>query len=322
MTELSGVDAPVVAELIRDNRVESVHHGIGIVVDRSGAVLVEVGDTTALVYPRSTLKPIQTFAILETGAPLEPLQIALTTASHLGTEPHRDAVEAFLHAHQLSANLLQCPADWPMGEEAKIEMLTSGITKPSALAMNCSGKHAGFLACCQHMGWALENYLDPGHPLQVMIRRRLEDLAKEKVSHTTPDGCGAPLYQLSLRGLATALSTVTSDTSPESIALLDAVRDNSWAIAGHGSANTLVIDALGGIAKIGAEGLVAISLRGGPTAVVKILDGSMRATTPLALSLLHRVGAIDSTTFERLIDKTSARVYGGLRVTGRLRVVV
>lgn len=322
MTDLSAADAPVVAHLIRDNRVESVHRGIGIVIGSDGKELARVGDPTALVYPRSTLKPIQTFSILETGTPLEPLQIALATASHQGTTQHRDGVEAFLHAHQLSTNLLQCPADWPMGDEAKTEMLTSGLTEPNQLAMNCSGKHAGFLACCQHMGWGLENYLDPSHPLQVMIKRRIEELAGEKVSHTTPDGCGAPLHRLSLRGLATALATVTNEKTAESIALLDAIADNSWAIAGHGSANTLVIDTLGGIAKIGAEGLVVIALRGGPSAVVKILDGSMRATTPFALTLLHQVGAIDTSTYDSLLDQTSARVYGGLHVTGRLRVVI
>lgn len=322
MTTLSHSDAPVVAELIRDDRVESVHHGIGIVLDSRGGELARVGNPETLVYPRSTLKPVQTFSILQTGTPLEPLEIALATASHVGSSQHQEAVTEFLHHHQLSTNLLQCPADWPMGEQEKIQMLTSGSTEPNTLAMNCSGKHAGFLACCQHMGWELENYLDATHPLQVMIRRRIEDLAGEKVAHTTPDGCGAPLHQVTLRGLATAIATVTNDTTAESTALLDAIRDNSWAISGHGSANTTVIDTLGGIAKIGAEGLVVIALRGGPAAVVKILDGSMRATTPFALALLHRVGAIDTDTYEALLDKTSARVYGGLNVTGRLRVVI
>jgi L-asparaginase II len=322
MTTLSQVDAPVVAETTRDDRVESVHHGIAVVVDQGGKELTRIGDPTALVFPRSTLKPVQTFSILETGTPLEPLQIALATASHVGSFRHQEAVEDFLHDHQLSVSLLQCPADWPMGEKAKRDMIAAGHTEPLQLAMNCSGKHAGFLACCQHMGWDLENYLDPRHPLQLMMKHRIEDLAGEKVAHTTPDGCGAPLHQLSLRGLAKALATVTNGRTGESVALLDAIRDNSWAIAGDGEANTIVIDTLGGIAKIGAEGLVVISLPGGPTAVVKILDGSMRATTPLALTLLHRLGAIETAPFERLLETTSAKVYGGLKVTGRLRVVV
>ena len=322
MADLTTAQAPVVATITRDGIVESVHHGIGVVIDPSGRILKSVGDATALIYPRSTLKPIQTLTILEMGTPLEPLEMALASASHLGSSRHRQAVTDFLHNHQLSDNLLQCPVDWPLGDDAKEALLRSENPEKSRLAMNCSGKHAGFLACCQHMGWDLENYLDNSHPLQQAIRDRISDLAGEKIAHTTPDGCGAPLHQLSLSGLARALSHVVKGESPESAALVAAISDNSWAIAGEGHANTVVIDALGGIAKIGAEGLVVICLPSGVVAAVKILDGSMRATTPVALSLLGSVGAVEGALIESLVEKTSARIYGGTAVTGGLSVVI
>jgi len=322
MADLTTATAPVVATLTREGVAESVHRGIGVVVDGEGKILRQLGDAGTLVFPRSTLKPVQTLTVLELGTPLEPLEVALATASHLGTARHRSAVDAFLHRHQLSENLLQCPVDWPLGDDAKEALLRSDSPEKSRLAMNCSGKHAGFLACCQHMGWDLENYLDPTHPLQVAIGERVSELAGEKIALTTPDGCGAPLHQISLMGLARAISHVVSGSSVESAALVQAIASNSWAIAGEGHANTIVIDALGGIAKIGAEGLVVIGLPSGVTAAVKILDGSMRATTPVALSMLASVGAADNSLIESLVERTSARIYGGTAVTGGLSVVI
>lgn len=322
MADPSNAEAPVVAHLVRDGRVESAHRGIGVVVDPSGKTLISVGDASALVYPRSTLKPVQTYAVLKLGTPLTPLEIALATASHQGTKAHRDGVANMLANHQLSVGLLQCPPDWPMSEEAKLAMFTSGEDQPSTLAMNCSGKHAGFLAACQHAGWDLESYLSVSHPLQQHIMSTVKTLAGEDIAHTTPDGCGAPLHLISLAGLARAVAKVTSGTSPESAALLDAVAEYPWAIAGHGHPNTRVISELGGLAKIGAEGLVVIAAPGGITAAVKIIDGSMRATTPLALTLLKQAGAIPAESADRLITATSTTVSGGTVETGGLTIVV
>jgi L-asparaginase II len=322
MADLTAASAPIVATVTRQGVAESVHHGIGVVVDNTGKVLRTLGDPSTLVFPRSTLKPVQTLTVLELGTPLEPVEMALASASHFGSARHRAAVDAFLHNHQLSENLLQCPVDWPLGDDAKEALLRSDNPEKSRLAMNCSGKHAGFLACCQHMGWDLENYLENSHPIHMAIAERLAQLAGEKIALTTPDGCGAPLHLISLTGLARAISQVVSGHTPESHTLVAAIAEHSWAIAGEGHANTVVIDALGGIAKIGAEGLVVIGLPSGVTAAVKILDGSMRATTPVALAMLGSVGAADKALIESLIERTSARIYGGTAVTGGLSVVI
>ena len=290
-------------------------------VDGTGAVLFEAGAADRVVYPRSTLKPLQTLAVLRTGVEMTDLEIALATASHSGSVAHRDAVGAFLRRHLLSADLLQCPADWPLSSVDKAELITAGGQK-TALAMNCSGKHAGFLAACQHRGDTLEDYLEPTHPLQVEIRAVIEELTGERVSHTTADGCGAPLHALTLRGLARGIARLVASEEPHAQTIVHAVGAHPWAIAGPGQANTLVIERLGGIAKIGAEGLVVIALPSGVTAAVKILDGSMRATTPVALEALAQVGALERSVVDRLRAELDEPVRGGSKVLGGLRVVL
>lgn len=317
---LHPADSKVLAVLTRDDQGESFHHGVVTVVDANAQVLFEAGRGDRVVYPRSTLKPLQTLAVLRTGVELTDEEIALATASHSGSQVHRDAVAEFLRRHLLSADLLQCPADWPLATEEKARLIAEGGQK-SPLAMNCSGKHAGFLAACQHRGDSLEDYLEPGHPLQLDIQRVIEEFTAETIDSTSVDGCGAPLHALSLRGLARGIARVVAGGDEDSQRIVHAVAAHPWAIAGEGQPNTTVIRTLGGIAKIGAEGLVVIGLPSGITAAVKILDGSMRATTPVALEALAHVGAIERDMVDNLraaldpVVSAGGSRRGGLSVT-------
>ena len=321
MTEhwLGASDAVVVAELMRDGRAESFHHGVVAVVDSAGNTLLERGNAEAVVYPRSTLKPLQAIAVLETGIELSSLHLALTTASHCGSTRHREAVLSFLDSYGLDSQALQCPLDLPLGSDERAHFLAEGLS-PSREAMNCSGKHAGFLAACTHAGYSLEDYLSPSHPLQVSIRETISRYAGEDIAFSSHDGCGAPLHAISLGGLATALARVAAGNTAHEQQLLTAVRDNSWAIDGEGRDNTVTIETLRGIAKIGAEGLVVIGTPEGVTVAVKILDGSMRATSLVALAALEKAGAISAEQATVLSARMAHPVTGGEAIIGGLEV--
>ncbi len=318
---LGVTDGVVVAELVRDSVVESLHLGVVAVSDPSGKLLLEKGNTQAVVYPRSTLKPLQALALLSTGVEFTPLELALSTASHCGSAQHRDAITAFLHHHQLGPHHLRCPEDWPLGSGERAALMAEG-GHPSRLAMNCSGKHAGFLATCQHQSWDLDTYLSPSHPLQTLIVDTITDYAGETPSFSSVDGCGSPLHALSVGALARAFARVGSAQTAHEKLLLDAVKNNSWALDGQGRDNTVTIDTIGGIAKIGAEGLVAMTTPEGVGVAVKILDGSMRATTVVALSALASVGAISSDAFTTLAEVLAVPVTGGESTIGGLRPTI
>jgi L-asparaginase II len=74
--------------------------------------------------------------------------------------------------------------------------------------MNCSGKHAAMLLTCRTAGWDTAGYLDPAHPLQAQIRELVERLTGERVAATAVDGCGAPVYAVTLAGLAKAMHRI------------------------------------------------------------------------------------------------------------------
>lgn len=309
------------ARLDRDGLIESRHLGAAVVVDASGTVLRAVGDTRATIYPRSTLKPLQAIAMLELGARFADDELVLAMASHCGSPEHLAVVQRMLHDDDRDAHALQCPAQWPLGSAERATRQAAGLA-PARLTMNCSGKHAGFLRASDAVGGDAAHYLDLEHPVQRRIVEVIERYTGETVHRTAHDGCAAPLHATSLEGLARAIAAISVGSTPEARRLMAAVSAEPWAIDGRGRANTLVIERLGGIAKIGAEGLVVIGTPGGIAVAVKVLDGSMRATTPVALALLDSVGAIDRGIAAELIALTSERVLAGDHEVGALRVSV
>jgi L-asparaginase II len=158
--------------------------------------------------------------------------------------------------------------------------------------MNCSGKHAAMLATCVHNDWPVHDYLDPAHPLQQRIRDTHVELAGEPVTVTVVDGCGAPQFGISLRGLArafAALVTAPPGSPPRRVA--DAMRARPDLVGGTGRDVTrLMSGAPGVLAKDGAEGVYAAALPSGAAVAVKIADGAARARMPVLVAALRRLG--------------------------------
>lgn len=319
-----GADGVVELAVVERNGFdESRHLGAAIVVSAGGDVLEALGDVDALVYPRSSLKPFQALTVLRSGVTLEGAQLVLSTASHSGTPAHVEVVTQLLERAGLTEDALQCPLDWPFDLESELSARASGGMH--RVMMNCSGKHAAFLLACVENGWPIENYLDPAHPLQVRVRETIEEFTGSEVGHVGVDGCGAPLFAVTLRGLATAFSLVGRGFNPNGpdadvANLRDAILANGWAIDGPGRANSTVIDELGLICKGGAEGVMAMSSLDGTAVALKSIDGSHRATSLIALELLGRTGAISRADADRVSALTTEKVLGGGLSVGEIRV--
>ena len=70
-------------EVTRSDEVESIHYGTAVLINSSGEILQEWGNSDILIYPRSALKPIQSFNLYKNGVAeglnLSDELIALTT---------------------------------------------------------------------------------------------------------------------------------------------------------------------------------------------------------------------------------------------------
>lgn len=317
-------DAVELAVIERSGFIESRHLGSAVVMAGDGSVVTELGDIRTPVFARSTLKPFQALASMQAGVPLRGTQVALACASHTGSLDHMDVVEGMLHAAGLREEDLLCPAEWPTDENARAWLIRSGRGK-SRLAYNCSGKHAAFLWACVENGWDRRSYLEPNHPLQHRVRTTIEEYAEELIAHLGIDGCGSPVAALSLRGLARAFSRLAkSPGDPSSNAraatVATSMLDYPWAVQGRDQANTIVMEELGILAKVGAEGLLVLSTPQGATAAVKVLDGNIRATTLVGLTMLAAADAVDVADVARVLERVVEPVMGGGRQVGRIRL--
>ena len=300
------------AEITRSGFVESVHSGHLVILNSDGSVHLSKGDPTQLTYPRSTIKSIQTSAMIRNGLNLEPRLLALVSASHSGAAMHQDGALEILASAGLAEKDLQNAKDKPLGE---IERRAWGTQEPTRLAMNCSGKHAGMLATCVAAGWSTQNYLDPEHPLQIAIKKELENLAGEDVSLTSADGCGAPLFLISLMGLARAMRAITISTDPIHQSVVQACRDFPEMVAGEKRLTTRLMREVPGLfMKEGAEGVEVATLADGGTIVFKVSDGSIRPFETLMVAALAEFGIN--------VTDTTERVYGGSEAIGAIRACI
>lgn len=306
-------------EVIRSGFVESVHRGSVAVLDASGSVVFCAGDVRAPIFPRSSNKPMQAIGMLRSGLRLaDPADLAVVCASHHGEEFHIARVRALLRSAGVTESALRCPPDMPLNETAAAAVYRSGGGR-SRIQMNCSGKHAGMLLTCRAAGWPLEEYWHPEHPLQKALRTAIEDLTGEKVAVVGVDGCGAPVFAVSLTGLAGAFLRIVS-AAPDSLAgqVAAAMRAHPVLVSGTGADDARLMTGIPGLlSKVGAEGVVAAALPGVGAVAVKIDDGAGRARTPVLVSALRRLG-VDAPVLDELGESP---VLGGGEPVGAVRAI-
>ncbi|MEU9178473.1 asparaginase [Streptomyces sp. NPDC048550] len=292
-------DAPVirepqhapVAHVTRGGMVEGVHYGSVVVLDGEGEVRLSIGDIEAACYPRSALKPVQAVAMVRAGLPLDGALLSLATGSHSGEEQHLAGTRLILELAGATEDDLRNVPDLPYAAAVRDAWVREG-RGPSRLAQNCSGKHAAMLYLCKLAGWPLESYLDTGHPLQRAIAEVVEELTGQHIANVTVDGCGAPLFAVSLHGLARAaarIATAAPDTAGRRVA--DALRVHPEMASGTGRDTAQLMRAVPGLlAKDGFEGVQVAALPDGRAVAVKIADGADRARMPVTAAALARAG--------------------------------
>jgi L-asparaginase II len=282
--------APV-AHLIRGGVVEGIHYGSVVVLGADGQVQLQLGDIEAAFYPRSALKPVQAAAMVRAGLPLDGALLSLAAASHSGEERHLAGARRILELAGATEDDLRNVKDMPYDPAVRDTWIREG-REPSRLAQNCSGKHAAMLYTCKLNGWSLDGYLDPEHPLQQAIAEIVEDLTGQRIAQVTVDGCGAPLFSISLHGLARATARITTAAqgTPEA-RVANAMREHAEMASGAGRDVAALMRAVPGLlAKDGFEGVEAAALPDGRAVAVKISDGANRARIPVTAAALARAG--------------------------------
>ena len=290
---------------------ESVHHGAVVALARDGSVEWSAGDPDVVIYPRSSLKPLQAASMVAAGLDLDDRLLAVVCASHDGRPEHVAAVAQILASVGLDPEDLLNTPSLPLDPDTSVAAVQAGES-PSSIAQNCSGKHAGMLATAVVNGWPTSGYVDADHPVQLRI---VDDLRRVigPIEHVGVDGCGAPAATVSLTGLAGAVRRLAVDGHR----VHRAMTRYPEMVGGPDRHVTRLMRLVPGLlVKDGAEGVQVAALPDGRAAAFKIADGGGRARSPLTIAVLRALG-VDIAS-----DAIVEPVLGHGEPVGRVRSLV
>lgn len=288
-----------IAVVERSGLDESVHTGAVVALGPSGDIEFAAGNPRAVVYPRSSNKPMQALGMVRAGLDLPPQLLALVCASHDGAPMHLEGALRILAGAGLGPEALANTPSLPLDEAAARDVLRAG-GEPSSLLMNCSGKHSGMLATCVLNGWSHgPDYLSPDHPLQQAITATIDDVCGEPHSHIGVDGCGAPVHAMPLVALARGFRSIaTGEAGDGGRRIHEAMTSHPQMVGGERRDVTRLMRAIPGLmAKDGADGVYALALPDGRALAMKIGDGGERARPAVLLATLRALG-VDVTNVE------------------------
>ena len=306
---------PVLVEVVRNGFVESVHRGRVAITNPDGSLASSVGADFAPMYPRSANKPLQAVGMLRDGLDLDDELLALVCASHSGEAFQLDGVRRILTMSGLEESALQMPAEWPLDQQAREDAIRNDVAK-SPLAMNCSGKHAGMIRTTVLNGGEIATYRDPDHPTQLAVVQAIDDLAHEQATNLAIDGCGAPLYAISIYALARAFGAIASASDGAEQRVATAIRSHPEYVSGSRRDELELHRAIPGLmAKAGAEAVYAVGLPDGRGVAIKISDGAARARPVAMAGVLKRLGF----DHETLDAQASGPVLGAGERVGEIR---
>jgi len=301
-----------VVRVRRNGVVEAEHHVSAAIVTPAGAVVGELGDARRHFFVRSASKPFQARAALDAGISLTDQALAVACASHGGFPVHLAYVRSILADVGLDESALQTPPAWPLAPAARDLAIRRGATAPTRVFHNCSGKHASMLAACRTAGWPTDTYLDADHPLQDRIRSIWENATGEATETIGVDGCGAPVFTVSTRGLAAAFARLGQQGPFRRI--WSAMHRYPSLSSANGRIDSRVATSIDAAAKIGAEACIGVAIRNAHGVGVKSWDGSNRGLEGGIIGCLRALGPAVSSAAERL--EPGPPVLGGGTVQG------
>jgi L-asparaginase II len=276
--------------VLRNGEPDLAHLGIACLTDAAGNCRWSLGDPHSKAFFRSSAKPLQALAMVESGAAdaagLDTADLAIVCGSHRGGPAQAEQVRSLLAKSGLGPEALACG---------------------NGLADECSGKHAGMLTACTHLKLPVATYLDAGHPWQ---RRMLATIcewcaADPREIAMAVDGCSAPTFSLPVYNMALGFARLArAGEKPGAAArLLQAMAENP---AGHtGEPDMRPFSREGGcgpfpaafITKGGANGLHCAAVPGlGLGFALKVVDGSAVPRWPVLTRALELAGLISAGT--------------------------
>ena len=292
--------APLLTQM-RGGEPDLAHRGFACLADASGKCLWSLGDAHSRAFFRSSAKPLQALAMVESGAAdaagLDAADLAIVCGSHTGGPAQVERVRALLAKSGLKPEALGCG---------------------DGLADQCSGKHAGMLTACRHLGLPLASYLDPDHPWQ---RRALAAVCEwcaldPGEARTGLDGCSAPTFSLPVYNMALGFARLAraAEAGGTVTRLLRAMAAHPECtgepdMRGFPLAGRVAPLEAAFLTKLGANGLHCAAIPGlGLGFAMKVADGASAPRWPVLTRVLEIMGLITADTAAAMRERLWPRI--------------
>jgi L-asparaginase II len=280
-----------------------------------------------------------------------PPELAISCASHEGSEMHVQTVRGMQMKIGVQESQLQCGVHLP-GDVDAFKSLIIQSQQPTQNQNNCSGKHTAMLAGARMRGLPLENYLDPGHPIQQDILATFAEMCRlspEEVELGI-DGCSAPNFAVPLYNAALAMARLcdphelSEARRSACIKITSAMTTHPERVSGYGEFDEQlmrvgegrivckrgaegyqIMGVLPGVLGSGSPGLgIALKVADGDAARMGLdLSGTTRVRPAVALEILHQLGVLSLKEEEALASFGPVKPIKNHRgiVTGQSRPV-
>ncbi|HEX4915297.1 MAG TPA: asparaginase [Vicinamibacterales bacterium] len=300
-----------VVEVTRGDVVESQHRVHVAVCHVERGLIASAGNPAHHSFVRSAIKMFQVLPFVEGGGVehfnLTGQELALCTASHGGEPFHVDAALTLLDKARVTEAALACGPHLPLHQPSAHAMIAAGES-PRRIHNNCSGKHAGMIACCVMQQWVTNGYHRASHPLQQRIRSTVERWMRVNADEveTAIDGCGLPTFALALDSVAEGcarFAAAAADRGSPQAKIFTAMTTHPEYVAGTDHLDTDLMRTAGRrlFAKFGAEGFYCVGVPSMKLGfALKVDDGARRAAESAVLAVLHRFDAITAAELQTL----------------------
>jgi L-asparaginase II len=337
----------------RGGIIENVFRIHAAVTSSTGQLLYELGNPSRMVLARSAAKPIQTLAILQTGAATKynfsDADIALMSASHSSEPRHIARSQEILRTIGAREEDLVCGGHPALSAAVNRAWIKDDYF-PSAICSNCSGKHAGMIAGALCLDAPIHGYHEPDHLMQLCVKRAMEEvsgLERDEILWAV-DGCNLPTPAMPLRNMALVYARLAGaragkgkyNSSNEAYLRRthDAMAKYPEMVGGEGRFCTRLMDTYDGllVGKLGADGCYGVAVRAeanseGDEAIgiaVKVEDGNIDILYSAVMEILMTldIGTKEmrqelESFYRPAIINTAGIVTGGVNHNFKLRKV-
>lgn len=234
---------------------------------------LQAGVDKRRVNAHSTAKLIQVLPVYLLGIDqkyfLNGQELAIMSASHLGQDVHIQVLKSLMEKLGMQEDQMYIPEVAPAGKLARRYWLQRR-DRPSKLYHQCAGNHLALMAIQRELTGNVAGYTDFNSAVQKMTTEIAKQIYRvSEAPGLIRDFCGAPTYLIPLLHIAVAYKNLSSPSSYLPDAIIKAIQKNYKTLKanplfleGDGCLSTVLTSSKDIVAKTGAEGLLAIGIRG------------------------------------------------------------